>query len=472
LAENPGYAPTAWNEMGYAEWLNLNPTGALAAANRSIALKPFWGNLLLKASVELYSFVDLDAAKASLEQIPAVILQDDMGVALACELYYFRRDPAAMLQHAQAASKPWLHSNGFDGPLGLWTGLAHAMAGEAEAARLEWSTALDLVNSKLSGDPSSGALLEWKGTLQALLGDSKTSLGTFQLAEEMHPQARLRPYLDIRIHAMALDGETQEAGEQLARSVPPHSYSPRYLQLDPWFDPLRNTPRFKALMDRLEGEDAAAKTNTSASHPPRPNPAGYSTIFPLSESPISEGGLWMGGKVIGLDWGDVSTTPGFAFGRAGPKDYADSVALLAGEWPSDQRVEVVVRKGAVFRYPEVSMRLRSSLAKHNCTGYEISYSLKDGDAAYLIIVRWNGPLADFTYLLNVRGKPYAVNTGDVVMATVAGNEIKTYKNGLLMGAAKDGTYTRGNPGFGFNEGSNGDYGISRFSATATDSPTF
>jgi len=118
------------------------------------------------------------------------------------------------------------------------------------------------------------------------------------------------------------------------------------------------------------------------------------------------------------------------------------------------------------------MRLRSSLAKHSCDGYEISYSLKEGKEAYLIIVRWNGPLADFTYLLNVQGAQYAVKTGDVVRATIVGNEIKAFKNGSLMGTAKDAAYVRGHPGFGFNEGSNGDYGISRFSATATDASTF
>jgi hypothetical protein len=41
-----------------------------------------------------------------------------------------------------------------------------------------------------------------------------------------------------------------------------------------------------------------------------------------------------------------------------------------------------------------------------------------------------------------------------------------------MGTAKDDTYVRGNLGFGFNEGSNGDYGISRFSAAATDGSSF
>jgi len=33
-------------------------------------------------------------------------------------------------------------------------------------------------------------------------------------------------------------------------------------------------------------------------------------------------------------------------------------------------------------------------------------------------------------------------------------------------------FVRGNPGFGFNEGSNGDCGISRFSAAATDASSF
>jgi hypothetical protein len=135
-------------------------------------------------------------------------------------------------------------------------------------------------------------------------------------------------------------------------------------------------------------------------------------------------------------------------------------------------VEEVVDRRKVSRYPEVSIRLRSSLAKHSCDGYEISFSLRDDNTAYLIIVRWNGPLANFTYLVNAPGKQYGVKTGDVIKATVVGNEIKAYKNGVLMGTAKDSTYTHGAPGFGFNEGKNGDYGISSLSVSATDAANF
>ncbi|MGB9030430.1 MAG: hypothetical protein WCC27_09940 [Acidobacteriaceae bacterium] len=202
--------------------------------------------------------------------------------------------------------------------------------------------------------------------------------------------------------------------------------------------------------------------------PAAPHQITYTTNFPLKEDPISEAGRWLGGKTGGIDWGDVATTPGFAFGRAGPKEYADSVALLTGNWGPNQTVAAVVDRGHVFRFPEVSLRLRSSLAAHRCTGYEISSSLHADGTAYLIIVRWNGPLADFTYLLNVTGKQYGVTTGDVVKATIAGDVITAWKNGVQMGHAKDATFHTGQPGFGFNEGKNGDYGFTRVTVTASD----
>ncbi len=227
-----------------------------------------------------------------------------------------------------------------------------------------------------------------------------------------------------------------------------------------------------ALFAGCSGKQNAATSAAPVAQPPAPRAASYSTKFPKTEDPISEGGRWIGGKTAGLDWGNVSTTPGYAVGHTGPKRFADSVALLTGDWAPNQSVEEVVDKRKVKLYPEVSIRLRSSLGPHKCDGYEVSYSLRDEQTAYLIIVRWNGALADFTFLVNTQGKQYAVKTGDVVKATIVGNEIRTYKNGVLMGTAKDNTYTTGNPGFGFNERNNGDYGISSFSATATDATTF
>jgi hypothetical protein len=192
----------------------------------------------------------------------------------------------------------------------------------------------------------------------------------------------------------------------------------------------------------------------------------YTTNFPGTENPISEGGKWINGKTVGLDWGDISTTPGLAVGQSGAARYADATALLTGTWGPDQSAEATVQAGSVYGAPEVELRLRSSLSAHVCTGYEISNSVTGGgNGSYLIIVRWNGPLADFTYLANLSGPQYSVTTGDVVKATIVGNVITSYKNGVQMAQVTDNTYSVGNPGMGFNEGVNGSYGYTSYTAT-------
>src|SRR4051795_227803 len=64
---------------------------------------------------------------------------------------------------------------------------------------------------------------------------------------------------------------------------------------------LRSAASTAALTDR---------THSPETQPPR----SYSTSFPLAENPFSEGGNWINGRVDGLDWADVRSTPGFAYG--------------------------------------------------------------------------------------------------------------------------------------------------------------
>jgi len=70
----------------------------------------------------------------------------------------------------------------------------------------------------------------------------------------------------------------------------------------------------------------------------------YATDFSRTENPISEGGQWLNGQTDGLDWTDVRTTPGFAFGteaggnRPDLQKYDDSTAILKGTWRPNQTV--------------------------------------------------------------------------------------------------------------------------------------
>ncbi len=201
----------------------------------------------------------------------------------------------------------------------------------------------------------------------------------------------------------------------------------------------------------------------------------YTTKFPLTENPISQGGYWMNGKTDGLDWSNVTTTPGLAFGTqsgSSANGYDDSTALLKGTWGPDQSVTATVRsvnqKGGIV-YEEVEIRLRSSLSAHNCTGYEINLrSLKDS-SSYVQIVRWNGPLGSFTYLADMRGVQYGISDGDVIKATIVGNVITAYINNVQVAQATDNTFSGGSPGMGFflrgATGVNSDYGFTSFTAS-------
>ena len=197
------------------------------------------------------------------------------------------------------------------------------------------------------------------------------------------------------------------------------------------------------------------------------SPRTYATRFPLAQSPISEAGKWINGATTGLDWGDVSTTVGQTHPHPGPKRFADATALLTGTWADDQMAEATVYFNKSYNYPEVELRLRSSLSPHVCNGYEIAFALPPN--AYLLIVRWNGPLGNYTVLKEPRGPQYQVKAGDVVKATIVGNVITAYKNGVKLAEATDNTYTTGMPGIGFNEQINGDYGYTSFAAA--DLPT-
>ncbi len=197
----------------------------------------------------------------------------------------------------------------------------------------------------------------------------------------------------------------------------------------------------------------------------------YSTNFPLAENPILENGSWINGKSVGLDWADVSTTPGLAIGtESGSNGFDDSTALLTGNWAPDQTVQATVYSvnQSDSYYEEVELRLRSSLSAHSNTGYEINFRCLKSSNAYMAIVRWNGPLNDFDYLIQQGGARYGVANGDVVKVSIIGNVITAYINDVQVASVTDSTYKVGNPGMGFflqgANGSNGDFGFTSLTA--------
>jgi hypothetical protein len=216
----------------------------------------------------------------------------------------------------------------------------------------------------------------------------------------------------------------------------------------------------------------------------------YSTHFELDEEPIDEGGMWLNGGKDGIDWVDVMTKGGECYGaksRMGvaerrveqgnldpssegalPEgDYDDPTAVLGGAWGPDQHVRATVfsRNPTNEYFQEVEIRLRSTITPNSCTGYEVFWRCLKTDEGYAEIVRWNGRIADFTSLEKRIGPEFGVKDGDVVEATVIGDVLRGYINGVEVISATDSGFAHGSPGVGFNFGvgeTNVDHGFTSF----------
>lgn len=223
----------------------------------------------------------------------------------------------------------------------------------------------------------------------------------------------------------------------------------------------------------------------------------YSTRFERDENPISEGGMWLNGKTDGIDWADVITKDGRAYGAvtrmavaekrveqatlgAGVSgtslpegDYDDPTAVLAGDWGRNQHVKARVfsERPTNEYFQEVEIRLRSEIRPNWCSGYEVFWRCLKTEEGYAEIVRWNGKVGDFTSLNKLIGAEYGVKDGDEVEAHIVGGHISGIVNGREVISATDDVFASGSPGIGFNffvGNTNVDHGFTYFEVETDD----
>ena len=221
----------------------------------------------------------------------------------------------------------------------------------------------------------------------------------------------------------------------------------------------------------------------------------YATRFEREEKPISEDGMWINGRTDGIEWCDVFSGEGHAYGEVSRMnsaekraeqsfresggtatiegDYDDPTAVLSGTWGHNQSAKATVfsRNPTDDYFQEVEIRLRSSITPHWCSGYEVFWRCSKSEAAYAEIVRWNGKIADFTSLARRVGPAFGVQHGDIVEATIVGNTITSYINGAEVMSVTDDTFAAGAPGVGFNffvGDTNVDHGLSSFEVDTYD----
>ena len=212
-----------------------------------------------------------------------------------------------------------------------------------------------------------------------------------------------------------------------------------------------------------------------ASVPPAGFCQTYTTTFAGDENPLSEGGKWSNN---GLDWTHIRKGHGIAYStqsgtETGKFKFKDSYAILSG-FPPDQEAwgKAHIAKPNSACNQELEILLRFTSSPHKTTGYECFARCVDGPSSYVEIVRWDGPLGKFTYLARMHGAGFGLKNGDTIKASVIGNVITVYINGVQKAQVRDDTFKTGNPGIGEflacekgqGVGTNADFGFASFTA--------
>lgn len=218
----------------------------------------------------------------------------------------------------------------------------------------------------------------------------------------------------------------------------------------------------------------------------------FSSSFPLTENPLSSV-LWLNGLTDGVDWQNMRSTPGLAFGTQSGNSgtFDDSTAILKGAWLQNTTITTTchsINQQGGNCYCEVEHRHRSSLSAHVNRGYEVNcratHGMGGAGAAYTEIVRWDGPLGGFVMLSHIdegEGNFTGLHDGDIMKSTFIGTVITTYLNygaGFVVvntyDTAPDVTKWTGNPGIGHWLHLNGatgvsdsDYGFTNLTITAS-----
>ena len=149
--------------------------------------------------------------------------------------------------------------------------------------------------------------------------------------------------------------------------------------------------------------------------------------------------------------------------------YDDSYAYLSGFGPNQQVEAVVYVDPSLLGDPhEVELLLRWADSALNARGYECLFHFN----GQVQLMRWNGPFGGLhrnsrRHWLKSLGR--ALVTGDVIKATINGNTISAFVNGVERSSGNRFNVDNGQPGIGFfkrTTGVNGGFAITSYTAAS------
>ena len=228
---------------------------AVRAYDQALTLAPDFHTAAIDRG---WAYVDwkgcLDTLRAALDATPVDARLGAEGTAALkrANLLLLERKPddlLSLIRHAGAAS---LETQQIFVPA-LWTAWAHQLRRDGASARAAFGSALAMTDSAIAGHPDRWQIHAVHGMALAGLGRRQAAFREaqwLQTSAEYHKDAMRRCRLaELRARILGQAGYAEAALDEIERLLAgPSLLSVHTLQLDPTWDPIREHPRFKALL--------------------------------------------------------------------------------------------------------------------------------------------------------------------------------------------------------------------------------
>lgn len=245
---------------------------AVQQFDRAVAVDPrHYFASLRKASALLLRDGDIQATRAVVAKIPRTADFEDNLAGAQSRLALFSGDPDAALAALDHAS-PWVSALTNYGalPASFLRAEAYASKGDAVHARQSYEEAQRLLKNTLSTDPNVAWMWGTLGLVDAALGENEDALRAGRKAVELTsttPDALSGPYSQVILAEIEARLGNVEAAVNLLHkllAMPSGLYvSVALLKIDPAWQPIRDDPRFQALL--RDADDTAADKRPAAS---------------------------------------------------------------------------------------------------------------------------------------------------------------------------------------------------------------